>query len=412
VPPVVCLTARPRVCRRTDADRRAPHYSPSVQWPNVARASFLVVVAVLAVTALVQVWTGDGSTTERVLHAVVALAVTLPLLVVRRWPLPVLLVVLVAAALDQALGGGLGQVWFVLLLAVFGLGRHAGARASAVGAVVLGCAVLAVDLPRLQDGAPLDEVLPGWFILAGTWGLGRWLRWRRAEHDRLVEANAVLARDRDDATRAAVVHERARIATELHDLVAHAMAVIVLQAQAAGRVLDADPQAAAGALRAIEDVGRQGLVEMRRLVDVLVVDPDDDLVDRPSLRHLDDLVERVRAAGLDVELCAMGLDEPLPAGLDLSAYRIVQESLTNVLKHAGAVPVQVVVQRAPGQLELSVRNEPGRTRVAAGGRVGHGLIGMRERTALYGGELEAGPTGEGGFLVRAVLPLPADEAAR
>ena len=382
-----------------------------MQWPRVARASFLTVVAVLVVTAQVQVWTGDGSLPERTLHALVALAVTLPLLVVRRWPLPALLTILAAAALDQAMGGGLGEVWFVLLLAVFGLGRYAGARASAVGGVVLACAVLAVDLPRLQDGAPLDEVLPGWFILAGTWGLGRWLRWRRAEHDRLVDDNAALERDRDDATRAAVAYERARIATELHDLVAHAMAVIVLQAQAAGRVLDTDPQAAAGALRAIEDLGRQGLVEMRRLVDVLVVGSDD-LAARPSLRHLDDLVDQVRAAGLPVELDASGLGDPLPAGLDLSAYRIVQESLTNVLKHAGPVPVQVAVRREPGWLDLSVRNEPGRPAADTDGHVGHGLIGMRERTALYGGDLTAGPTGEGGYLVRALLPLAGDESSR
>ena len=377
-----------------------------MQWPTIARGSFLVVVAVLVVTTQVRVWTGDGSPAEQALHAVAALAVTLPLLLLRRWPLGVLVVVLGGAALDQALGGGLGQVWFALLLAVFGLGRYAGQRASAVGAVLLACAVLAVDLPRLQDGDPLDEVLPGWFILAGTWGLGRWLRWRRAEHQRLLDHNATLERDRDEATRAAVVHERARIAMELHDLVAHAMAVIVLQAQAAGRVIDSDPRAAAEALRAIEDVGRQGLVELRRLVDVVVVDSEDDLAVRPSLRHLDDLVRQVRTAGLPVEVEATGLDEPLPAGLDLSAYRIVQESLTNVLKHAGRVPVQVAVRREPGSLELSVRNECGGSGAARDGRVGRGLIGMRERTALYGGDLTAGPTGEGGFLVHAVLPVP------
>ena len=380
-----------------------------MQWPTIARGSFLVVVAVLVVTAQVRVWTSDGSLAERALHAVAALAVTLPLVLVRRWPLTVLLVVLGGAALDQALGGGLGQVWFAFLLAVFGLGRYAGQRASAVGAAVLACAVLSVDLPRLQDGAPLDEVLPGWFILAGTWGLGRWLRWRRMEHDRLLDHNATLERDRDEATRAAVAYERARIATELHDLVAHAMAVIVLQAQAAGRVIDTDPRAAAEALRAIEDVGRQGMVELRRLVEVVVVDSDDDLAVRPSLRHLDDLVRQVRTAGLPVEVELTGLDEPLPAGLDLSAYRIVQESLTNVLKHAGRVPVQVAVRREPGALELSVRNESGRSESARDARVGHGLIGMRERAALYGGALTAGPTGEGGFLVHAVLPLPGVE---
>ena len=200
------------------------------------------------------------------LHAVAALAVTLPLLAVRRWPLPALLLVVAGAALDQALGGGLGQVWFALLLAVFGLGRYAGPRASAAGAVLVACGVLAVDLPaaagrrtRSTRSCPGGSSWPA----PGAWAVGS--GGAGAEHDRLVDHNSALERDRDAATRAAVAYERTRIATELHDLVAHAMAVIVLQAQAAGRVLDTDPRAAADALRAIELVGRQGLVEMRRL---------------------------------------------------------------------------------------------------------------------------------------------------
>jgi signal transduction histidine kinase len=379
-----------------------------VDWQRLARTGFLVVVAVLVVTAQAQVWTSDVAVGRQAASAAVALSCTAPLLWARRAALPVLVVVVGAASAEHRLDIGLGQVWFALLLAVFALGRHAGTRAAAAGCLLVAVSVLAVDLPRLQDGDPLDEVLPGWFVVAGTWGLGRWLRSRQVEHQRLVEHAAAVERDRDEATRAAVAHERARIAAELHDLVAHSMAVIVLQAQAAGRVLGTDHSAVAGALDSIESVGRSGLAEMRRLLDVLLVDQADaDLAGRPGMRRLDELVEQVRSAGLPIELDLEGQPTALPPGLDLSAYRIVQESLTNVLKHAGPVPVAVTIRHLPGALHLRVCNEQGRHALPRNGHVGHGLIGMRERVALFGGRLDAGPTPEGGYLVHAVLPTGA-----
>jgi signal transduction histidine kinase len=379
-----------------------------VEWPKVARVTYLLVVSLLALTAQIEVWTGDAAAGGRLLHSVLALCFTVPLVWARRFPLPVLMVVIGCTTADYLLDGGYGQAWFVLLLAVYALGRNAGSRSSAVGMTLVACALLAVDLPRLRDGAPLDEVVPGWFVVGGTWGLARWLRSRRDVHQKLLDHNAALERDREEATRAAVTHERARIATELHDLVAHSMAVIVLQAQAGSRVLGTDDEAAAGAFRSIESVGRQGMTELRRLLEVLLVDPEaDDLSGRPSLQRLDELMERLRETGLPVDLEVHGQARPVAAGLDLSAYRIVQEALTNVLKHAGLVPVVVHVRHGADLVELEVHNEPGRV-ATSNGRVGHGLIGMRERAALYGGRLTAGPTADGGFRVHAVLPTGSD----
>ena len=229
-------------------------------------------------------------------------------------------------------------------------------------------------------------------ILAGTWGLGRWLRHRRGEHAALVAHNSALERDREEATRAAVAYERARIARELHDLVAHSMAVIVLQAQAANRVLPEDVAAAQRSLAAIESVGRAGMDELRRLLDVLLVETEGlEPGARPSLDQLDDLVAQVRSAGLEVTVDVDGTPGPLPPGLDLSAYRIVQEALTNALKHGGRARTSVRVGYGAETLTIRVSNPAARTPAAQDHGIGHGLISMRERAALYGGELEAGP---------------------
>ena len=374
--------------------------------------ALVVVVVLLAVTAQLQVWSSAAAydVGGRLLNAAVALLYTVPLLAARRWPLAVLVVVLSAVALDWALGGEGGQQWFAILIAVFSLGSYATAMGSAIGLVLVGAAVLAVDVPRLQQGDPLDEVLPGWFVLAGAWGLGAWLQRRRETLADLTEEAEALARDRDEATRAAVAYERARIARELHDLVAHNMAVIVLQAQAGSRVLDDDVEAARRAFGAIEASGREGLDELRRLLDILVVDPTPDVIDpRPGVDQVERLAERVREAGLPVVLDVTGDPRPLPPGVDVSAYRIVQEALTNILKHAGRATARVAVAYRPGEVELSISDdgtattEPG----AQQSSPGRGLIGMRERAQLFGGSLEAGPAPTGGFRVRAVLSTEA-----
>lgn len=380
-------------------------------WPDRGRAAFLFVVAVLFVSAQAQIWMSPAvdSWGGRSALAVLATAFTLPLLVARRHPLVVLLVILAASWAAGWLELALGQPWFASLLAVFALGAHATLRSSGIGMTAVAAGVLSLDLPRLQRGAAIDEVLPAWFIIAGTWGLGRWMQNRRRDHADLVARAEALERDREQATRAAVTYERARIARELHDMVAHSLAVIVLQAQAAERVLDTDRVGARKALGSIESVGRQGLGELRRLLEVLLVTDDaDPLAPRPSLQHLDQLVEHVREAGLPVEVTVDGEPRPLPPGIDLSAYRIVQEALTNTLKHAGPARAVVGLSFRPQALEVRVTDDgTGGQSPAVAARIGHGLIGMRERVALYGGTLDTGHQATGGFSVLARLPFGA-----
>ena len=214
-----------------------------------------------------------------------------------------------------------------------------------------------------------------------------------------------IVRDREFATRQAVAAERAAIARELHDVVAHHMSVMVVQAGAARAVSASDPAATAEALRQIEASGRTGLAEMRRLLEVLKAEEDGNgRAPQPGLARLSELLDAMRASGLPVEAVVEGSPRPLPPGVDLSAYRIVQEALTNALRHAGGASARVVVRYEPDALELEIADDgpgPPDDPEASGG---HGLIGMRERVQLFGGELEAGPRPGGGFLLRARLP--------
>ena len=367
----------------------------------------MVVVLMLFVTAQLQIWVGGLEPRGgRPLFAALVAGFTLPLLM-RRQPLAVLLVVVGCVVTQDWLGGGLGQPWFAVLVATYGLGSRGSALEGVAGMAGLGGMLLAFDLPRLAAGAPVDEVVPAWFIVAGAFGLGRWIRSRHRDVAVLHEHAAALERDREEATRAAVAHEQARIARELHDLVAHSLAVIVLQAQAGGRVVDRDVAQARTALDSIEHVGREGLTELRRLLDVLETAAPDADGSRPSLAHLDRLQAQVAGAGVPVDVEVEGTPRPLPPGLDLSAYRIVQEALTNTLKHAGrAARARVRVRYLGDALELEVSDD-GHAAATTESRVGRGLIGMRERTALYGGTLDARRDPEGGFRVRAWFPVAA-----
>jgi signal transduction histidine kinase len=374
--------------------------------PTLARLALTVVVLLLLVAAQVQVWSAAPAyeVSGRTLNSALAAAMILPVLLARRWPLPATLGVLAAVTLDQVLGGEGGYQWFVVVLVVYALGSHAGPVAGPIGAAVVTVLLLAVDIPRLRDGVAVDEVLPGWAVLAGLYGLGRWVRHRRLEVARLSERAAELERDQEEAARRAVALERARIALELHDLVAHSMSVIVLQAQAGRRVVRTDPEAADGALAAIESTGRGGMAELRRLLDVLHLDGQtDDLDPRPGLALLPALAERVGSAGMPVAVAVEGRERPLPAGVDLSAYRIVQEALTNSLRHAGRASASVGVTYGADTIELRISDD-GTGEADGGVGSGHGLAGMRERVRLFGGTLEAGPDPTGGFCVRAVLP--------
>jgi len=214
----------------------------------------------------------------------------------------------------------------------------------------------------------------------------------------------VAERERDVVAREAVVEERARIARELHDAIAHNVSMIVVQAGAERRVLDESQSSTREVLSTVEEIGRGALTEMRRLVGMLRAESDDPLAPQPGLDDLQTLVTQVREAGLPVELEVEGEPRELPVGVGLSAYRIVQEALTNALKHAGDARASVRVRYAGDALELEIVDDGAGSAGRAGGG-GHGLVGMRERVALYGGRFEAGRRPAGGFTVRVLLPI-------
>lgn len=371
----------------------------------------LVVVLALGLTAIWQLWGMPEARLQggTAVHVVLGAAFTLPLLVRRRHPVTVFATVAAASWLQLELGGGLGQPFFAFLIALYSVGAHAPARASLVGPAAVLAQVVLVDVPRLREGDRLDEVVPAWFILLGVWGFGRWMRHRGAEAVALTERAVAAERDQEATAARAVAEERTRIARELHDLVAHSMGVIVLQAQGAQRMLDLDREQARTALGVIENTSRGGLEEMRRLLGLLHEAPGQPvpgLDSQPRLAEVQDLVARMREAGLAVDLHVEGEVRPLSPGVELTGFRLVQEALTNAYKHAGAVPAVVRLCYAPSTLDIEVVNEGGQAQMqpAPGG---HGLVGMQERVRLYGGSVDARPRPGGGFTVHATLPTGA-----
>jgi signal transduction histidine kinase len=225
---------------------------------------------------------------------------------------------------------------------------------------------------------------------------------RRVVSDRERRAQ-IAERERDLVVREAVVEERARIARELHDVIAHHVSMIVLQAGAERRVLEGKDASTREVLETVEQTGRSALTEMRRLLGMLRDDGNEPLAPQPGLVDVATLVEQLREAGLAVELQVEGERRELPAGIELSGYRIVQEALTNALKHAGDARASVHVRYGPDSLELEIVDD-GTEATRPITRGGHGLVGMRERVALYGGQIEAGRRPSGGFAVRVLLP--------
>ena len=370
----------------------------------------------LAASAQYEVWIGplfDGSIPgPRGVNSILLMLVCLPLLWRRRYPVLVFVVVLTAVGLQSQVEAHAGVVdrtdqgsmqgWIAALVAFYSLAAHADPRRAAVVGGVVGAGWIAVDVGRLLSGEiGLSDTVPGWFMLAAAWGLGYALRARGMQVNTLVARAARDEQERDLRAREAIAVERARIARELHDVVAHCLSVVVVQAQAAERVLEGDQRSAREALAAIDSTGRQALVEMRRLVGMLREDGDPVLGPQPGVEQLSALLEQVREAGLPVELIVEGCPRDLPPGVDLSAYRIVQEALTNTLKHAGPARARVVLRFAEQSMELEITDD-GRGPTSAAG--GHGLAGMSERVALYGGELETGTSNGRGFRVLARLP--------
>ncbi|MET7689250.1 histidine kinase [Streptomyces sp. NPDC005483] len=331
----------------------------------------------------------------------------LPLAARRRFPLTVFAVVLCAG-----LAIGDDASWINVLTCVIGTYSavmHSRHRAGAMAGLLVAAVLAGVAFRSTQP------VLPGWSspgvvllvagVLAGVVRLGR--QRLAAGRDRF----AALERTHEEATRRAVAEERARIAAELHDVVTHNVSVMVIQAGAARKVMDAAPERSKEALLAVEAGGRAAMAELRNVMGLLAASdtgrpdsPADGLEPQPGLGQLDALIDRVRAAGTPVGVAVSLPPEPLPPGVDLTAYRVVQEALTNTLKHAPGAEAVVTVGWSGDRLEVEVMDSGGvRDGVPAEGN-GRGLIGLRERLAVYGGELTAGPTLTGGFRIRATMP--------
>jgi len=315
------------------------------------------------------------------------------------------LLVIGVALLYGALGSSPGPLPLALLVALSAVATWCPppVSASATGVIMAAAAAVVTGHGRL---AP-DQVLAFLSSLVAAWLLGYGVRLNRARWSSLREQAARLTQEQAEQTRLAVEQEQLRLARELHDIIGHTLSVIVAQAAATQRVIDAESELARQALGSIETTGRRGLVELRGLLGVMDRDPDKaGAATRPGLERLPALVARLGSAGLPVELVVSGQARPLPAEVEWSAYRIVQEALTNALRHAGPTRATVVLCYRPGALELQVRDEgqgspPG---VAAG----QGIVGMRHRAALLGGEVTAGPGPDGGFQVTATLPVDGD----
>jgi signal transduction histidine kinase len=345
--------------------------------------------------------------------AALALAITLPLAWRRRRPMSAFAVVIAASTFAWVLTNRPAQAPVVFFLAAivafFSVGAYSDDRRG-LGAGMAGLVVFATATVVADHVRPHGDVRPGaWLVYVVAWLAGRELRRRRFELERLRGRAAELERDREARARAAVAEERRRIARELHDVVAHSVSVMVVQAQAGPRLLDT-PERALNAFRAIEASGREALVELRRLLGILRT-ADDQLAigPQPGLGSLPSLVEQMREAGLPVTLQVEGEAFPLSPGVDLAAYRILQEALTNTLRHAGRASAAVRVSYGPRLLELEARDN-GQGVNGTAESSGHGLVGMRERAALYGGEVVAGPDGDG-YLVRVRLPLSNEVSA-
>ena len=315
------------------------------------------------------------------------LATTLPLLYRRRWPLQVLAATVAGTVVMQLAYGWTNPiaVWFGVFTVAIRLPR----RVSLPAAVATGAALL---LSAETIHTP-SSIVGRLITVAAAWLIGDTIKARRA----------FIEEERQEHGRRAVAAEQGRIARELHDVIAHNVSVMVIQAAAADDVFDSRPEHAREALRSIERTGREALTELRRLLGTVRAPEQDVYTPQPGLGALGELVSRLRAAGLPVEVHVDGSLADLPAGLDLSAYRIVQEALTNTLKHADASRAEVGLRRTESALELEILDDG--VGQGNGDGSGQGLIGMRERAALVGGELDAGPRPGGGFRVHARLPL-------
>ncbi|WP_199440983.1 sensor histidine kinase [Umezawaea beigongshangensis] len=349
------------------------------------------------------------------LHLLIGLLLVCPIVLRRKHPLLAGYVILAGAFLQLVThgldheGSPLRTADLALAVALYTMVAYVGRKQALLYALLLaiGTFLWAVFVIGTIEAVPAVFAIA--LILGSSWALGEFVGARRAYHAELEQRLKLLETERDQQAKLAVSEERSRIARELHDVVAHAVSVMVVQADGAGYAIRTDPELAERAVRTISETGRQALTELRRLLGVLRAEDQfaPQWVPQPDARGLAELVENCRASGLPVVLEVMGDLDDLPAGLGLGVYRIVQEALTNTLKHAGTGATAVVrVIRVDDRVELEVLDDGFGTPndlVAVSG--GNGLIGMRERAGVLGGTIETGPNPGGGWRVRVTLPV-------
>jgi signal transduction histidine kinase len=382
-------------------------------WASERRALFLdallaVSLGIVSIFVATRVAQAEGTTVQA--GAIALLVVqTLALTVRRRWPMAVYSVVGIGTIAYAWLGYPQSVGGFGVLIAIYTVAAHVPLREAivAAGIYVVGMALSLIGFSR-DTGSSFDALFPDFLVnllaLILAWTVGVTVRTRRAYVAALEARAELLEREREDNARLAVALERGRIAREMHDVVAHNVSVVVVQAAAAERLVETDPERARQAMRDVAATGRLALTEMRRLLGVLRDgDASDDLGPQPGVAELRALAGTVEDAGMQVELSVQGEERPLPASAALSVYRIVQEALTNSLRHAGPARARVILRYLPDALEVQV-SDNGVGVVPPAEHGGHGLIGMRERVALFGGELTAGPRPEGGYAVVARIP--------
>jgi signal transduction histidine kinase len=385
--------------------------SPAVRsWGSLPAAVDLFLALGVTTGLLVYTWAVSGTKPSSVTGTLLVLVIGVGISWRRRAPVATGIAIAAAVVTYEFAVRQAGAVLIApLLIAFYTIGAHAPLRRAAVG---LGLTYLVTLLSVLDQDASLGDWLGNalfiGLIAGGVWGGGVAARISRGRAAELEDLTAQLEREREEKARLAVAAERAHIARELHDVVTHGISVIAVQAGSGRHTLKSDPESAHEAFRAIESTARQALVEMRALLGLLRADDEPvAAAPPPGIDSHPELIEQARQAGLSVSLDLEGEPRTLPAGVDLAAYRILQEALTNVRKHAPRGRAAVRLRYAPREFEIEVRSDGGRlgaTDPSLAG-AGHGLLGMRERVALYRGTLDAGPLPDGGFRVQARLPL-------
>jgi signal transduction histidine kinase len=389
--------------RLTDFGRRLRRMNPWVV--DALLATFFVVICLVAHFNASK--GNEDYTAASAWSVFLTLGAAVPYYFRSRAPLGVLLVSTVSVVALTAGGYQTGAAPSVLLVGMYTVAAYSDLRARLIGAagVAIGLVVVAVSKPPGFNGA---SVIFEYVLFSAAYFLGATVRNRRLYTQQLEERAAQLERERDEEAKRAVSEERLRIAQDLHDVVAHSMGVIAVQAGVGAHVIESDPAEAKKSLEAISMTSRTTLTEIRRMLGVLRDDARAEYAPAPGLGDLERLVQQVSGAGVDSQVTWEGTRIELPPSIDLTAYRIVQESLTNALKHGGTnVHVDVTIRYEPEALAVEVVDD-GRGINGRSNSGGHGLLGMRERVSVFGGSFEAGPRSGGGFRVAVRLPYGAD----